>query len=336
MVKKIKHVTLNRPKRMVATNDDPTKGTQTNPYTQEEFYAMLDNETWPGGWVEGMGYALPAVDIVTSFLFDFSWDFDSLSDSMLIWDSWGYESASDYVIVPFMGGSIGGNGGNNNDTGYNNSQLPILRLYVTNGFLPNSEILSQLLLCVNGIPTELRFLLNTVPITFILTDISEEEQKRTAGYRVEKQMIELYAFINDDVRTTYNMGTALLSHELLHAWQHLQGIIVPNETFNTSYYNLEFETYVTIDILQRYKYGWVHTDTAGANLRNAYEAFIDKCFINGSFNYDYFISHIQEYFIPFIHSHPKYNDIYIGQYTSINPYYVWNWTTYFTFLGILP
>lgn len=33
---------------------------------------------------------------------------------------------------------------------------------------------------------------------------------------------------------------------------------------------------------------------------------------------------------------PKYNDIYIGQYTSINPYYVWNWTTYFTFLGILP
>ena len=59
MVKKIKHVVLNRPKRMVATNDDPTKGTQTNPYSIDEAYALYYAGLWVGGWVECYGY-IPA------------------------------------------------------------------------------------------------------------------------------------------------------------------------------------------------------------------------------------------------------------------------------------
>ena len=56
MVKKIKHVVLNRPKRMVATNDDPTIGTQENPYTLEEFNWLVLIGEWPGGWVEFFGF----------------------------------------------------------------------------------------------------------------------------------------------------------------------------------------------------------------------------------------------------------------------------------------
>ena len=69
MVKKIKHVTLNRrtphplcsspfqgDSWMVATNDDPTIGTQENPYTLEELNSLVLIGEWPGGWVEFFGF----------------------------------------------------------------------------------------------------------------------------------------------------------------------------------------------------------------------------------------------------------------------------------------
>ena len=69
MVKKIKHVVLNRrtppplcsspfqgDSWMVATNDDPTIGTQENPYTLEEFNWLVLIGEWPGGWVEFFGF----------------------------------------------------------------------------------------------------------------------------------------------------------------------------------------------------------------------------------------------------------------------------------------
>ncbi len=37
----------------------PTKGTQENPYSQEEFAAVPEG-TWKGGYVEGAGYVAPA------------------------------------------------------------------------------------------------------------------------------------------------------------------------------------------------------------------------------------------------------------------------------------
>ena len=69
MVKKIKHVVLNRrtppplcsspfqgDSWMVATNDDPTRGTEENPYTWEEFIELWFMNEWYGGWVEGQGF----------------------------------------------------------------------------------------------------------------------------------------------------------------------------------------------------------------------------------------------------------------------------------------
>jgi len=38
---------------------DPTKGTQTNPYTQVEMASLQEEGTWNGGYVEGMGYIVP-------------------------------------------------------------------------------------------------------------------------------------------------------------------------------------------------------------------------------------------------------------------------------------
>jgi hypothetical protein len=45
--------------KKVQLSADPTKGTQENPYSQEEFAAVPEG-TWKGGYVEGAGYVAPA------------------------------------------------------------------------------------------------------------------------------------------------------------------------------------------------------------------------------------------------------------------------------------
>lgn len=73
MNKILKKVKLNAP-ASTSTGVDPTKGTPENPYTIEEYYAMLDNATWIGGWVEGIGYqeamgfVLPTV-VISSIMY---------------------------------------------------------------------------------------------------------------------------------------------------------------------------------------------------------------------------------------------------------------------------
>ena len=42
------------------------KGTLSNPYSQEEFYAMLNAGTWPGGYVQGLGYCMAEITVVGS------------------------------------------------------------------------------------------------------------------------------------------------------------------------------------------------------------------------------------------------------------------------------
>ena len=56
MVKLIKHIELNRPKKVTAAkNNDPTKGTPESPYTVDEYLQLwFDNEQC-GGYVEGFG-----------------------------------------------------------------------------------------------------------------------------------------------------------------------------------------------------------------------------------------------------------------------------------------
>ena len=57
MVKFINHIELTGLEAS-QQQTDPTKGTVTNPYTQEEHDAFASG-TWPGGYVEGVGYVVP-------------------------------------------------------------------------------------------------------------------------------------------------------------------------------------------------------------------------------------------------------------------------------------
>lgn len=63
-----------------ALSSSGSKGTANNPYTYEEFDRMVEAGTWNGGYVEGMGYVLPTVDVWASS--------DSFSDSDSDSDSW--------------------------------------------------------------------------------------------------------------------------------------------------------------------------------------------------------------------------------------------------------
>ena len=57
MTTTIKHVTL---KSLGKNKDiDPSKGTVTNPFTQEEYNSLNQTGEWPGGYVEAMGYVAP-------------------------------------------------------------------------------------------------------------------------------------------------------------------------------------------------------------------------------------------------------------------------------------
>ena len=60
--------------------DNPPKGSINNPYSLDEFNSMCDNGTWNGGYVEGMGYCLPTIEVTTSMPGS-----DSSDDS----DPWG-------------------------------------------------------------------------------------------------------------------------------------------------------------------------------------------------------------------------------------------------------
>ena len=50
-----------------SNNSGAAKGTAENPYTEEEFETMLDNGTWPGGYVQNMGYVMKEVVVSSSY-----------------------------------------------------------------------------------------------------------------------------------------------------------------------------------------------------------------------------------------------------------------------------
>ena len=58
MTKILKKVQLST-EQSTPNSADPTKGTQTNPYTQVEMATLQEEGTWNGGYVEGMGYMAP-------------------------------------------------------------------------------------------------------------------------------------------------------------------------------------------------------------------------------------------------------------------------------------
>ena len=58
MTKILKKVQLST-EQSAPNSADPTKGTQTNPYTQKEMAILQEEGAWNGGYVEGMGYLVP-------------------------------------------------------------------------------------------------------------------------------------------------------------------------------------------------------------------------------------------------------------------------------------
>ena len=50
------------------TSGSAPKGSITNPYTMEEFESLWNSETWPGGYVTGLGYAIGNAIVISSFL----------------------------------------------------------------------------------------------------------------------------------------------------------------------------------------------------------------------------------------------------------------------------
>ena len=328
MAKIIKKVTLNAP-ASTSTGVDPTKGTQTNTYTQEEFYSLLDLGIWSGGWVEGMGYAIPQSTITSSFFMDSEWLWDS-------WNSWDSCCSSAYdntVVIPLEGGGTGGGGGatgNTGNTGNSHNHLPV-KLYITNGYTPSLSELSELLSCISALPNQLKYLLDFVPFTYIY--VEQDKQECCAYYKVDKRMVYLY--LNNSITQ------ATILHEMFHAWQHNQGYILSGETFENSYYNIEFETYVTIDVFKQKEYGFLNSLTAGDKNRSEYQDFIEQCFNNGTFNYSIFISRIYDFYYSFIDSHRRKKDMEpingtIPTAAELdNPNYTWHWSTYFSFWRII-
>ena len=98
--------------------DNPPKGSINNPYSLDEFNSMCDNGTWNGGYVEGMGYCLPTIEVTTSMPGS-----DSSDDS----DPWGSDTSCPWSgtgHIPNPGGSSenGQNGNNNSENEENNPQ----------------------------------------------------------------------------------------------------------------------------------------------------------------------------------------------------------------------
>ena len=113
--------TLYDVKKMSVSSTDvesDEKGSADNPYTLEEFNALLDNDEWEGGYVVGFGYVAPVVDIHGSTVYGS----DEYSDEFFSWP-WGSGSAlvwpSDLFGSNYEEENNGGNGNNNN--GGNNS-----------------------------------------------------------------------------------------------------------------------------------------------------------------------------------------------------------------------
>lgn len=94
-------------------------GYDANPYTEAEYEAMLENDTWPGGYVEGLGYCGKAVIVTASY---------PDSDSMGSDDSWPSEDSFENpwesddnendTDNPSTGGNQGGQSGNTGEADY--------------------------------------------------------------------------------------------------------------------------------------------------------------------------------------------------------------------------
>ncbi|MCR5316531.1 MAG: hypothetical protein K6E52_11610 [Bacteroidaceae bacterium] len=129
MAKIIKKVTLNAP-ASTSTGVDPTKGTEENPYTKEEYDELRRLGLWTHGWfVEGIGIVLPDVVITSSYPYDPIEDEDDDWNNDDDWDDDGInphpnpspdETGGNGGNYPPGGGGGNGTGGGNGNNGGGN------------------------------------------------------------------------------------------------------------------------------------------------------------------------------------------------------------------------
>ena len=110
-----------------SNNSGAAKGTAENPYTEAEYEAMLNNGTWPGGYVQNLGYCMKEVVISSSYPGS-SDDLEFSDDSWSSQDFGSSDFGSDPLDNSGDGGSTkpsgtGGSGSNNNggNQGENNT-----------------------------------------------------------------------------------------------------------------------------------------------------------------------------------------------------------------------
>ena len=101
-----------------SSNSGAAKGTAENPYTEAEYEAMLNNGTWPGGYVQNLGYCMKEVVISSSYPGS-SDDLEFSDDSWSSQDFGSSDFGSDPLDNSGDGGSTkpsgtGGSGNNNN------------------------------------------------------------------------------------------------------------------------------------------------------------------------------------------------------------------------------
>jgi hypothetical protein len=109
-----------------ACTSSGAKGSSSNPYSQVEFYELLDSGNWEGGYVTGMGYVTPEAVVGGSDSASGS-DSDSGSDSNDFSDMWPNNPQDDPEDHTNSGndqqgqnGGGGSTGGGSNGTGSNN------------------------------------------------------------------------------------------------------------------------------------------------------------------------------------------------------------------------
>lgn len=102
-----------------SNNSGAAKGTAENPYTEAEYEEMLNNGTWPGGYVQNLGYCMKEVVISSSY----PSSSDDLEFSDDAWSSQDFGSSdfgsSDFDSDPLDNSGTGGSGNSNGVTGNN-------------------------------------------------------------------------------------------------------------------------------------------------------------------------------------------------------------------------
>lgn len=125
----------------MSTNEsNSTKGSITNPYTESEMNSMMDNDTWTGGYVIGLGYVSDEVTVLGSS--------SNTSDSEGS-DSWGisdhmdsetddYDTDIPEVETPGFIPNINGNTSNNSNGNTAEGEI-IETIIITGGGSNNSK-----------------------------------------------------------------------------------------------------------------------------------------------------------------------------------------------------